>query len=52
MTGFDGHELIEVGVKRGSLVVDDARNGRQWSFKEITLSLTRPEQGGIAFSNQ
>jgi Protein of unknown function len=50
VTGFDGHELIEVGVKRGSLVVDDARNGRQWSFKEITLSLTRPEQGGIAFS--
>ena len=50
VTGFDGHELIEVGVKRGSLVVDDARNGRQWSFKEITLSLTRPEHGGIAFS--
>ena len=50
VTGFDGHELIEVGIKRGSLMVDDARNGRQWSFKEITLSLTRPEQGGIAFS--
>jgi uncharacterized protein DUF3971 len=49
VTGFDGHELIEVGVKRGSLMVDDARNGRQWSFKEITLSLTRPEQGGVAF---
>ena len=50
VTGFDGHELIEVGVKHGSLLVDDARNGRQWSFKEITLSLTRPEQGGVAFN--
>ena len=50
VTGFDGHELIEVGVKHGSLNVDDARNGRQWSFKEITLSLTRPDHGGVAFS--
>src|SRR5262249_53380842 len=50
VTGFDGHELVEVGVKRGSLVVDDARNGRQWSFTEITLNLTRPEHGGVAFS--
>ena len=50
VTGFDGYELAEVGVKNGSLIVDDARNGRQWSFKEITLSLTRPEQGGVAFS--
>jgi hypothetical protein len=50
VTGFDGYELTEVGVKNGSLFVDDARNGRQWSFTEITLSLTRPDQGGIAFS--
>lgn len=50
LTGLDGHELIEIGVKNGSLLVDDARNGRQWSFKEITLSLTRPEQGGVAFT--
>ncbi len=50
VTGLDGYELTEIGVKNGSLVVDDARNGRQWSFTEMTLSLTRPEQGGIAFS--
>jgi hypothetical protein len=50
VTGLDGHELTEIGVKNGSLVVDDARNGRQWSFTAMTLSLTRPDQGGIAFS--
>ncbi len=50
VTGFDDHDLIEVGIKHGSLVVDDARNGRQWSFKEINLSLARPERGGVAFN--
>jgi len=50
VSGLDGQELIEVGVKHGSLMVDDARNSRQWSFTEITMSLTRPEQGGVAFA--
>ncbi|HXF90222.1 MAG TPA: DUF3971 domain-containing protein [Xanthobacteraceae bacterium] len=50
VTGLDGYELTEIGVKNGSLVVDDARNGRQWSFTHMTLSLSRPDQGGIAFS--
>jgi hypothetical protein len=50
VTGFDGLDLTEVGIKNGTLHVDDARNGRQWSFTEVTLSLTRPEQGGIAFA--
>jgi hypothetical protein len=49
LTGFDGYELIEVGVKNGSLLVDDARNARQWTFKEVSLGLTRPPQGGVAF---
>jgi hypothetical protein len=50
VTGLDGNELTEIGIKNGSLIVDDARNGRQWSFTQITMSLSRPDQGGIAFS--
>ncbi|HWP26281.1 MAG TPA: DUF3971 domain-containing protein [Xanthobacteraceae bacterium] len=50
VTGLDGYDLTEIGVKNGSLLVDDARNGRQWSFTQITLSLSRPDQGGIAFN--
>jgi len=48
ITGFDGRDLIEVGVKNGRFNVDDARNGRQWTFAEMTLSLTRPAHGGVA----
>src|SRR5262249_75240 len=50
MTGLDAQNLPELGVKHGSLSIDDARNGRQWSFKDITLSLTRPDKGGVAFN--
>lgn len=50
LTGFDGQELIEVGIKNGALFVDDARNQRQWTFSNVTASLTRPEQGGVAFN--
>lgn len=50
LAGLDGYDLTELGFKDGSLVVDDARNGRQWSFTQMALSLSRPDQGGIAFS--
>jgi hypothetical protein len=49
-SGLDGHELAELGLKSGSLVVDDQRNGKQWSFENINLSLTRPKGGGVVFS--
>ena len=47
-SGLDGHELSELGLKSGNLTVDDQRNGKQWTFHDINLSLTRPKAGGIA----
>ncbi len=46
-SGLDGHELDELGLKNGSLTVDDRRNGKRWTFERINLSLTRPKPGGI-----
>ena len=48
-TGLDGHDLRELGLKNGNLVVDDRRDGKQWKFEGINVSLTRPRQGGVVF---
>lgn len=48
-TGLDGHDLRELGLKQGNLTVDDRRNGKRWTFSDINVSLTRPEQGGVLF---
>ena len=48
-TGLDGHDLREMGLKNGNLIVDDQRNGKRWTFSRINASLTRPEQGGVIF---
>jgi hypothetical protein len=48
-TGLDGHDLRELGLKNGNLVVDDRRNGKRWTFDGINVSLTRPRQGGVVF---
>ena len=48
-TGLDGHDLRELGLKDGSLVVDDQRDGKRWNFERINASLMRPPQGGIMF---
>src|SRR6476620_7524806 len=48
-SGLDGHDLRELGLKNGNLVVDDRRNGKQWKFDGINVSLTRPRQGGVVF---
>ncbi len=47
-SGLDGRDLAEIGLKGGNLSVDDARNGKQWTFTNIDLSVTRPKGGGIA----
>src|SRR6516162_6982530 len=46
-SGLDGHDLRELGLKDGTLTVDDARTGKRWNFQNITLSLERPRSGGI-----
>ena len=48
-SGLDGHDLRELGLKNGNLVVDDRRNGKRWTFDGINVSLTRPRQGGVVF---
>jgi hypothetical protein len=46
-TGLDGHDLRELGLKNGSLTVDDERSGKRWTFQNISLSLERPLGGGV-----
>jgi hypothetical protein len=48
--GLDGRDLTEIGLKSGSLEVDDQRNGKRWTFANINLSLTRPREGGVALA--
>jgi Protein of unknown function len=45
--GLDGHDLGEIGLKSGSLTVDDQRNGQQSKFDKINLSVTRHEGGEV-----
>jgi len=49
-SGLDGRDLTEIGLKGGNLTVDDQRSGKQWTFTNIDLSVTRPKGGGIAFT--
>src|ERR1700722_5418972 len=50
LTGLDGQNLNEIGLKNGILTVDDQQRGNKWNFKHITLSLRRPSGGGVALS--
>ncbi len=50
LTGLDGQNLNEIGLKNGNLVVDDQQRGNKWAFDNISLSLRRPSSGGVALS--
>jgi hypothetical protein len=50
LTGLDGQNLNEIGLKNGNLIVDDQQRGNRWNFKNISLSLRRPSGGGVALS--
>ena len=50
LTGLDGQNLNEIGLKNGNLVVDDQQRGNKWTFDNISLSLRRPSGGGVALS--
>lgn len=50
LTGLDGQNLNEIGLKNGVLVVDDQQRGNKWTFENISLSLRRPHGGGVALS--
>jgi hypothetical protein len=48
LTGLDGQNLNEIGLKNGVLVVDDQQRGNKWTFENISLSMRRPSSGGVA----
>jgi hypothetical protein len=50
LTGLDGQNLNEIGLKNGNLIVDDQQRGNRWTFDNISLSLRRPSSGGVALS--
>jgi hypothetical protein len=50
LTGLDGQNLNEIGLKNGNLTVDDQQRGNKWNFENINLSLRRPSSGGVALS--
>jgi hypothetical protein len=50
LTGLDGQNLNEIGLKNGNLVVDDQQRGNKWTFNNVSLSLRRPSGGGVALS--
>jgi len=45
--GLDGRDLTEVGLKSGSLVVEDVRNGQRTKFEKINLTLSRMQGGEV-----
>jgi hypothetical protein len=47
LTGLDGQNLNEIGLKNGVLIVDDQQRGNKWTFDNISLSLRRPSSGGV-----
>ncbi len=49
-SGLDGISLAEVGLKQGTLVVENAKTGRRWIFANTNLLISRPAEGGIIFS--
>jgi hypothetical protein len=46
-TGIDGIALAEVGLERGTLVVESDTPGRSWTFRNINFALRRPSAGGV-----
>jgi hypothetical protein len=46
-TGIDGIALREVGLDRGTLIVESDTPGRSWKFTNINFALRRPAAGGV-----
>ena len=48
-TGIDGIALSEIGLERGTLIVQSDTTDRTWKFDNINFSLRRPSAGGVTF---
>jgi len=50
--GLDGQGLAEIGLKDGTLKVDDMRTDKHWVFDRINFSINRPGGGvSVRFSS-
>lgn len=48
-SGLDGIALTEVGLKQGTLVVENTVTGKRWTFRDIETHFER-QSGGLTFS--
>lgn len=46
-SGLDGHRLVGIGLRAGTLIVDDIRSGKRFVFGGIDFDLTAPRDGGL-----
>lgn len=53
-TGFDGGALADVGLKNGTLIVENESSGRRITFQHISIRLARVHGGGaeLTFTSQ
>lgn len=46
-SGLDGHRLSGIGLRNGTVIVDDARSGKRFIFAGIDFDLGAPASGGL-----
>jgi hypothetical protein len=49
-SGLDGIALAEVGLRQGTLVVENLATGRRWRFSGTDIRLARPHEGGVTLA--
>ncbi|MCZ0733921.1 YhdP family protein [Phreatobacter sp. AB_2022a] len=49
-SGLDGHRLIGVGLRNGTVIVDDVRSGKRFIFGGIDFDMKAPAAGGLTLS--
>ncbi len=47
-SGLDGHRLTGLGLRNGTVIIDDVRSGKRFVFAGIDFDLTAPQQGGLS----
>ncbi|OYX03567.1 MAG: hypothetical protein B7Z15_18355 [Rhizobiales bacterium 32-66-8] len=51
---FDGGALPDIGLKNGTLIIENESSGRSVAFQHISIRLSRPDHGGavLTFTSQ
>jgi AsmA-like C-terminal region/Protein of unknown function len=49
-SGLDGHRLTGIGLRSGTVIVDDVRSGKRFIFGGIDFDLTAPPAGGLSLA--